>query len=83
MLVSVSLTLGVHMRYGFHMGPGTQSWLQLAVLLVGLGATLLAAISHHTHYIDKRIEDLRLYLDAKFEAIDARLERLEHPVSCP
>jgi hypothetical protein len=63
------------------MSPATQSWLQVAVLLIGIGATLVAAIVYQTHYIDKRLDDLRAYMDARFKALEDRLERLEHPVS--
>jgi hypothetical protein len=69
------------------MSPATQSWLQVIVIVVGIAASLVGAIFYQTHYIDKRIDDLRSelfrYLDAKFEAIQGRLERLEHPVSRP
>jgi lipid II:glycine glycyltransferase (peptidoglycan interpeptide bridge formation enzyme) len=63
------------------MSPGAQGWIQLAVLLIGLGATLLAAISHQTHYIDKRIDDLKSDLVARIEAMKidfiARFEALD------
>ncbi|HTV56453.1 MAG TPA: hypothetical protein VMI06_16230 [Terriglobia bacterium] len=69
------------------MSPAAQSWLQVIVIVVGIAASLVGAIFHQSHYIDKRIDDLRSelfrYLDAKFEAIEARLRRLEHPVSRP
>ena len=72
------------------MNPVAQNWLQVAALFIGIAAALVGTLVYQTHYIDKRLEDLRLYLDAKFEAMDARfeaiqdrLERLEHPVTRP
>jgi hypothetical protein len=72
------------------MNPAAQNWLQVAALFIGIAAALVGTLVYQTHYIDKRLEDLRLYLDAKFEAMDARfkaiddrLERLEHPVTRP
>ena len=58
------------------MNPAAQSWLQVAVLLVGIGATLVAAIAYQTHYIDKRIDDLRAYVDGRFQAVDERFDGL-------
>jgi hypothetical protein len=59
------------------MTPATQGWLQVAVLLAGIAGTLVAAIVYQTHYIDKRIEDLRTYVDGRFQAADERLVALE------
>lgn len=59
----------------------TQSWLQLLTAIAALGGFF----AWQTHYIDKRIDDLKADLIARIEALERRLteriERLEHPVS--
>ncbi len=46
-----------------------QSWAQTITLLVGIGATLVAAIVYQTHYVDKAIEGLRNKLKADLGAL--------------
>ncbi|MGH9445554.1 MAG: hypothetical protein ACRD3O_07505 [Terriglobia bacterium] len=65
------------------MNPAAQSWLQVVVIIVGIAASLVGAIVYQTHYIDKRLDDLIHYLDARFKALEDWMERLEHPVSRP
>jgi hypothetical protein len=59
------------------MNPVAQNWLQVAAVFIGIAAALVGALVCQTHYLDKRLEDLRLYLDAKFEAMDARFKAIE------
>ena len=101
MFVLGSLPLGAHLCYAFRMTPATQSWLQVITLIAALGGFF----AWQTHYIDKRIDDLRRELKAeiaglrdelkaeiaglrnlvseRFRHVEARLERLEHPVARP
>lgn len=65
------------------MTSAAQSWLQVVLIIVGIGASLVGAIVYQTHYIDKRLDDLIRYLDVRFKALEDRLENLEHPVSRP
>ena len=58
------------------MSPMTQSWLQVAVLLLGIGATMAGAIVYQTHYIDKRIEGL----DKRIEGLDKRIDDVKDDV---
>jgi hypothetical protein len=64
-----------------------QSWAQVLVL----GVMIVGALVYQTHYIDKVIEGLRNELKAeiaglraemnqRFNNVDTRLDRLEHPV---
>ena len=59
------------------MNPAAQNWLQVAALFIGIAAALVGTLVYQTHYIDKRLEDLRSdlfhYLDARFKAIEDRL----------
>ena len=66
------LGFGVHSCYALLMNPAAQSWLQVAVLLVGIGASIVGAVVYQTHYIDKRIEAL----DKRIEGLDKRIDDL-------
>ena len=47
----------VHPCYALAMSPITQSWVQLAVIVFGIGAALVGPVAYQTHYIDERSED--------------------------
>jgi hypothetical protein len=48
----------------------TLSWVQLAIAVaagvVGIGGTLVGAVIYQTHYIDKRIDDMRELMAQQF-----------------
>jgi hypothetical protein len=54
-------------------GKEFMSWAQTASIIVAI----IAAIWYQTHYADKRIEDLRSWVDAKFEALGERLKSID------
>jgi hypothetical protein len=78
--------------YAQGMAPNLQGWAQVLTL----GGMIVGALIYQTHYIDKRIDDLRTnltglirsevgglreFVRSEIKRVEERIERLEHPVS--
>lgn len=60
------------LREGLAYDRGMIQWGPVLVVVF----SILVGLVYSTHHTDKRIDDLRSYLDARFEAVDKRFEDL-------